>query len=61
MQPFTFDGLRTDSDRGNRMLYVKWRYSSLGRFPNSLGDYTIEGMGSQVAHREERDEGERSA
>jgi len=48
-QPFTFQGLRADSDKANRPLYVKCRYSCLGRFPHSLGDYTIEGLGNQLA------------
>lgn len=48
-QPFTFQGLRADADKNNWPLQVNWRYSSLGRHPHSLGDYTVEGSGRHVA------------
>jgi hypothetical protein len=45
--PFDFQGIFADSDRRNRMLRitpgVNLHQQSLGRHPNSLGDYGIEG------------------
>lgn len=41
-QPVTFQGLRTDADNGNRPLIVPIEYRSLGRFPLSLGDYSLD-------------------
>lgn len=40
--PFTFAGLRTDANEGNRPLIVPTKFQSLGRFPESLGDYSID-------------------
>lgn len=42
--PFNFSGMKCDANRQNRPLVVKTRWKSLGRYPNSLGDYCIEGM-----------------
>ena len=42
-QPFGFEGLRCDADKQNRPLLVKTTWQSLGRHPDSLGDYSIEG------------------
>lgn len=40
--PFTFQTLRTDADQGNRPLIVPVKYQSLGRHPDSLGDYSLD-------------------
>lgn len=48
-QPFTFQGLRADADKGGLPLYVPTRYSSLGRAPHGLGDYSILGLFGRVA------------
>jgi hypothetical protein len=42
-QPFSFDGFRADADRKYAPLIVNRVYTSLGRHPNSLGDYAIDG------------------
>lgn len=46
--PFTFQGIHTDSDRKNRLLRfipgVNIIRQCLGRHPNSLGDYSIDGF-----------------
>lgn len=46
-QPFTFDGIHADADRGNRLLVVSPGLNlfreCLGRHPHSLGDYSIAG------------------
>lgn len=39
--PWTFNGLRTDADRGNRPLVVKTLWRSLGA---TFGDYSIDGF-----------------
>lgn len=41
-QAFTFDGMRSDADRGGRSLIVETVRRCLGRYPDSLGDYSIE-------------------
>ena len=48
-QPFTFQGLNSDADKDHRPLVVEYRFTSLGRFPNSQGDYSIEGCSDRVA------------
>lgn len=40
--PFTFQNLRTDAADGNRPLIVPVQYTSLGRHPDSLGDYSLD-------------------
>jgi hypothetical protein len=47
-QPFTFDGLRADADKDARPLVVRTRFQSLGRYPDSLGDYSIDGLVGRV-------------
>jgi len=42
-QPFTFTGLRADSSKKYAPLIVRTEVTSLGRYPNSLGDYCIAG------------------
>jgi hypothetical protein len=46
--PFTFQGIHADSDRKNRLLRfvpgVNLIRQCLGRHPDSLGDYSIEGF-----------------
>lgn len=41
--PFTFQGLRADSDQSYRPLIVETKRVCLGRYPDSLADYTLEG------------------
>lgn len=48
-QPFTFQGLRADADRGDLPLYVPYEFANLGRHPRSLGDYSIAGLVGHVA------------
>lgn len=43
-QPWTFQGLRADADKLDLPLVVPIRYESLGRHPNSRGDYSIAGL-----------------
>lgn len=40
--PFTFQNLRTDADQHGRPLIVPTKSQALGRFPDSLGDYSID-------------------
>lgn len=47
-QPFTFQGLRSDSDHGNRPLIVPIETKALGRHPDSLGDYSISGCEGRI-------------
>jgi hypothetical protein len=41
--PFTFQGLQTDADQGSRPLIVETKWQALGRHPDSLGDYSLDG------------------
>ena len=41
--PFDFRGMRSDAKQGYRPFLVETRWQSLGRHPNQLGDYSIEG------------------
>lgn len=47
--PWTFHGLKADADKCDAPLAVPYRFSNLGRHPNSLGDYSIDGLVGQVA------------
>lgn len=47
-QPFTFQGLYGDANIKNRPLIVPTEYSALGRYPNSIGDYSIEGFTDRI-------------
>lgn len=47
-QPWTFQGLKADADRGHAPLSVPISWRSLGRFPNSRGDYSIAGLMGKV-------------
>ncbi len=49
-QPFTFLGLRTDADRGNRPLVVRTARKHLG---NTKGDYSVDGL-EDFAHVERK-------
>jgi hypothetical protein len=42
-QPFSFQGLRTDANQGNRPLIVPTTWKPLGRGDESLGDYSLDG------------------
>ena len=46
--PWTFQGLRSDADRDNRPLDVPTRWQCLGRFPQSNGDYSLDGYIGRV-------------
>lgn len=52
--PFTFKGLKCDANRNYRPMVVRTRWKSLGRFPNNLGDYCIEGEPLESQCRIER-------
>lgn len=41
-QPYSFQGLRSDADNGNRPLIVPIEYVSLGRSEDSYGDYSLD-------------------
>jgi len=43
-QPFAFLGLHGDADEQRRPLIVKTEWRSLGRSPDSLGDYSVDGF-----------------
>ena len=45
--PFSLTGMKGDASQQYRPLVVITRYCNLGRYPNSLGDYSIEGMVGQ--------------
>lgn len=47
-QPFTFQGIRCDADKYNLPLVINRRFSCLGRHPDSLGDYSIDGLVGRV-------------
>ena len=47
-QPFTFQGISADADKDNRPIAVKTLWKSLGKYPRSLGDYSIDGMVGRV-------------
>lgn len=46
--PFTFEGFRADAAKNNAPLIVRTERSNLGRYPNSLGDYSIAGLVGRV-------------
>ena len=48
-QPWKFTNLKCDASRDHRPIVVPWKYQSLGRHPNSYGDYSIEGFEEKVA------------
>lgn len=48
-QPFTFQNMTGDADIQNRPLIVPVRWCSLGRYPHSKGDYSIEDFSDRVA------------
>lgn len=47
--PFTFDGFKCDANKQFRPLIINTRRTSLGRHPNSCGDYSIENMRHRTA------------
>jgi len=47
-QPFTFTGIRADADKDYAPLIIDREYESLGRYPNSLGDYSVKGLTGRV-------------
>lgn len=46
--PWTFDNILADADQDYRPLVVPWEYQSLGRFPLSRGDYSIQGFQHRI-------------
>lgn len=46
--PFTFTGFRADADRKYAPIIVDCQSSNLGRYPHSLGDYSIDGCFGRV-------------
>ncbi|TWT30687.1 hypothetical protein [Blastopirellula retiformator] len=46
--PFSFQGMTADSNRGYRPIVINWgqnlRRECLGRYPDSRGDYSVEGL-----------------
>lgn len=51
--PFTFKGLQADAKDEYRPLVVPTQYRCLGRHPDSLGDYSAEGL-LEFAHVERK-------
>lgn len=47
-QPFSFQGFYCDADKKNLPLVVPTRWQSLGRYPDSRGDYSIDGLTDHV-------------
>lgn len=47
-EPFSFVGIRADSDQQNRPLVVPVVWRSLGRHPYQFGDYSVEGFIGRV-------------
>jgi hypothetical protein len=47
--PFQFKGINADADKEYRPVKVRTAVANLGRFPNSFGDYTIDGLRGLVA------------
>ncbi len=43
-QPFTFHGIKSDSDDEWKTIDLQTRFTSLGRHPNGLGDYTLDSL-----------------
>lgn len=41
-QPFRFSALKTDASEGNRPLIVPTAFQALGRYPDSMGDYSLD-------------------
>jgi len=46
--PFTFENMLADSDKDYAPINVKVNWRSLGRHPNQLGDYSIDGFVGRV-------------
>ena len=46
--PWTFQGIKTDSDKGYRTWVVETRHVCLGRHPRSLGDYSLDGFEGEI-------------
>lgn len=47
-QPFAFERAFSDADRGYRPLAVTTRRACLGRYPDSYGDYSIDGFVGRI-------------
>jgi hypothetical protein len=47
--PFTFENIRGKSRDQYEMLHIPTKWQCLGRHPNSIGDYSIEGMEDRIA------------
>lgn len=46
--PFTFAGIKGDADKDHRVLIIPTKRASLGRYPNSKGDYSVEGFSERI-------------
>jgi hypothetical protein len=46
--PFTFERIHADANHGYRPLVVHTRWQCLGRHPNQLGDYSVDGFVGRV-------------
>lgn len=46
--PFEFTGLRADANNGYKPLTVQTEWRCLGRHPNQLGDYSLDGYVGRV-------------
>lgn len=46
--PFSFENIVSDAASGHRVIQVEKRWCSLGRWPVSFGDYSIEGCIGRV-------------
>ena len=47
-QPFEFKNIRSDANHGHRPLVIFTQWRCLGRHPNQLGDYSIDGFVGRV-------------
>lgn len=47
-QPFEFNGIRSDANHEYRPLAIFTKWQCLGRHPNQLGDYSIDGFVGRV-------------
>lgn len=46
--PFTFEHIRSDANHGHREMTVRTEWRCLGRHPQQLGDYSVDGFVGRV-------------
>lgn len=46
--PFTFEHIRADANHGHREMIVRTEWRCLGRHPQQLGDYSVDGLVGRV-------------